>query len=77
MNVVSSIDGNSEEFLHRGEDCMDVFVKKIIEAKDKIMNNMKENKKNIMTANDWRDFKTATHCFVYGKELKEGDKKRF
>lgn len=45
MNVVSSIDGNSEEFLHRGEDCMDVFVKKIIEAKDKIMNNMKENKK--------------------------------
>lgn len=28
-----------------------------------------------MTANDRRDFTTATYCFVCGKELKEGDKK--
>jgi len=36
INGVNSIDGSSEEFLHRGEDCMHVFVKNIIdEAKDK------------------------------------------
>ena len=75
INVVNSIDGSSEEFLYRGEDCMDVFVEKIIDAKNKIMEKMKENKEIIMTANDWRDFKTATHCFVCGKEFKEGDKK--
>ena len=38
INVVSSFDGASEPFLYRGEDCMDVFVKKMIEVKDKIYN---------------------------------------
>ena len=28
INVVNSIDGSSEPFLYRGEDCMDVFVRK-------------------------------------------------
>ena len=41
INVVNSIDGSSEPLLYRGEDCMDVFVKKMIEVKDKIMNKMK------------------------------------
>ena len=75
INLVNSIDGSSEAFLYRGEDCMDVFVEKIIEVKDKVMKRMKENKEIIMTASDWRDFKTATHCFVCGEEFKEGDKK--
>lgn len=75
INVVSAIDGSSESFLYRGEDCMDVFVKKIIEVKDKIMNRMKENKEIIMRADDWRDFKTATKCFICGNDFKEGDKK--
>ena len=48
INVVNSIDGSNEPFLYRGEDCMDVFVKKIIEVKDKIMEKMKENKDIIM-----------------------------
>jgi hypothetical protein len=46
INVVSSIDNSSEPFLYRGEDCMDVFVKKMIEVKKKIMDKMKENKDN-------------------------------
>ena len=75
INVVNSIDGSSTPFLYRGEDCMDVFVKKMIEVKDKIMNKMKENKEIIMRADDWRDFKTAKKCFICGKDFKEGDKK--
>ena len=75
INLVSAIDGSSDPFLYRGEDCMDVFVKKMIEVKDKIMNRMKENKDIIMRAGDWRDFKTATQCFICGKDFKEGGKK--
>ena len=48
INVVNSIDGSTEPFLYRGEDCMDVFVKKMIEVNDKIMEKMKENKDIIM-----------------------------
>ena len=73
--VVNSIDNSSEPFLYRGEDCMDVFVKKMIEVKNKIMDKMKENKDIIMRADDWRDFKAATKCFICGKDFKEGDKK--
>ena len=54
---------------------MDVFVKKMIEVKDNIRNKMKENKEIIMRADDWRDFKTATKCFICGKDFQEGDKK--
>ena len=75
INVVNSIDGSNEPFLYRGEDCMDVFVKKMIEVKDKIMEKMKENKDIIMKDEDWRDFKTATKCFICGEDFKEGDKK--
>lgn len=75
INVVNSINGSSEPFLYRGEGCMDVFVKKMIEVKDNIMNKMMEHKEIIMRADDWRDFKTATKCFICGKDFKEGDKK--
>ena len=30
INVFNSIDGSSKPFLYRGEDCMDVFIQKII-----------------------------------------------
>ena len=43
INVVNSIDGSSEPFLYRGEDCMDAFVTKMVEVKNKIVNRMKEN----------------------------------
>ena len=33
INLVNSIDGSSDPFLYRGEDCMDVFVQKMIEVK--------------------------------------------
>ena len=75
INVVNSIDGSSKPFLHRGEDCMDVFIQKIIEVKNEIMEKMKENKEIIMRADDWRDFKTAKKCFICGKDFEEGDKK--
>ena len=75
INVVNSIDNSNQPFLYRSEDCMDMFVKKMIEVKDKTMNRMKENKDIIMRADDWRGFKTATKCFISGNDIKEGDKK--
>ena len=75
INVVNSIDGSSEPFLYRGEDCMDVFVQKMIEVKDKIMDKMKENKPIIFNANNARDFQLATHCFICGNPFVAGDVK--
>ena len=75
INVVNSIHGSNEPFLYRGEDCMDVLVKKMIEVEDKIVAKMKENKDITMKDEDWRDFKTATKCFICGEDFKEGDKK--
>ena len=46
INVVNRIDGSNEPFLYRGEDCMDVFVKKMIEVKDKIMDKIKKQGHN-------------------------------
>ena len=46
INVANSIDGSNEPFLYRGEDCMDVFVKKMIEVKDKIMDKIEKQGHN-------------------------------
>lgn len=75
INVVNPILGTSEPFLYRGEDCMDVFVKKMIEVKDNIMERMKENKEIIMKEEDWKDYHKATKCFICGEDFKEGQKK--
>ena len=75
INVVNSIDGSSEPFLYRGEDCMDVFTNKMIEVKDKIMNKMKENKPMIFNNNNQIDFNNATKCFICGKDFQQGDVK--
>ena len=75
INVVNSIDGSSKPFLYRGGDCMDVFIQKIIEVKDEVMEKMKENKEIIFNANNWRDFNTATKCFICGKDFQQGDRK--
>ena len=75
INVVNSIDGSSEPFLSRGEDCMDVFVKKMVEVKDKIVDRMKENKEMIFNANNRRDFMNATKCFICGEDFVDGDVK--
>ena len=75
INVVNSIDGSNEPFLYRGEDCMDVFVKKMVEVKDKIVDRMKENKEMIFNANNRRDFMTATKCFICGEDFVDGDVK--
>ena len=75
INVVDGIDGSSKPFLYRGEDCMDVFIQKIIEIKNEIMDRMKENKEIIMNRNNWRDCNTATKCFICGKDFQQGDTK--
>ena len=36
---------------------------------------MKDKKEIIMTANAWRDFKTADKCYICGEKYKEGDKR--
>ena len=69
INVVNSIDGSSEPFLYRGEDCMDVFVKKMVQVKDKIVDKMKENKEMIFNAYNRRDFMTALSASFVVKTL--------
>ena len=64
INVVNAIDGSSEPFLYRGEACMDVFVKKMVEVKDKIVDRMKANKEMIFNANNQRDFMTALLLWI-------------
>ena len=54
---------------------MDVFVKKMIEIKNKIMDKMKENKDIIMRADDWKDFKTATFFLYVVRTSKKGTKR--
>ena len=54
---------------------MDVFVKKMIEVKNKIMDKMKENNDIIMRADDWRDFKTATIFFCMWEGLQRRGQK--
>ena len=44
---------------------MDVFIQKIIEVKDEVMEKMKENKEIIFNANNRRDFNTATKPFGF------------
>ena len=75
INVVSAIDNSSYQFLHRGEDCMEVFTDKMIKVKDEIMGKMRDEKDIIMTEQDQRDFNNATHCFICGECFKPGDKK--
>ena len=54
---------------------MDVFIQKIIEVKDEVMEKMKENTEIIFNANNRRDFNTATKCFICGKDFQQGDRK--
>ena len=75
LNVVNAIDGSSEPHLYRGEDCMEVFTKKLMEIKDKIINKMAENKPMIFNANNQIDFNNATKCFICGKDFVAGDTK--
>ena len=75
INVVSSIDGSSYQYLHRGEDCMDVFADRMIRVKNEIMGRMRQEEDIIMTEQDQRDFDNATHCFICGECFQDGDKK--
>ena len=71
INVVNSIDGSSKPFLQRGKDCMDVFIQKLIEVKNEIMEKMKENKEIIMRADDWRDLKPQRNALYVVKTSKK------
>ena len=46
---------------------MEVFTKKLMEVKDKIINKMSENKPMIFNANNQIDFNNATKCFFVVK----------
>ena len=75
INVVNSITGSSEPYLYRGEDCVDVFTKKMIEVKNNILNKRKTTNEDIkMKEADWEDFNNATHCFICGCKFKPEDK---
>ncbi len=80
INVINSIDGSSEPFLYRAEDCMDAFTDKMIEAKERIMEKIKEGKPMIFNNNNNNnnnqiDFNNATSCFICGKDFLPTDVK--
>ena len=76
INVVNSITGSSESYLHRGHDCADVFTKNMIEVKNDIWNKMKTTNEYIkMKEADSEDFNNATHCLICGCKLKPEDKR--
>jgi hypothetical protein len=77
INIVNSITNTTETFIHRGEDCMDVFFKKIKEVEDNIMELMKVNKEIEMTEQDTQDFNVATKCYICNGEFETFDKKRY
>ena len=64
INVVNAITGSSEPYLYRGEDCMDVFVKRMHKVKWDVFEKMKQVKDRIETEEDWEDFNNATNCFI-------------
>ena len=53
---------------------MYVFIQKIIEVKDEVIDKMKKNKEFIFNANNRRDFNTATKCFICRKDFQQGDR---
>ena len=50
---------------------MDVFIQKLIEVKNEIMEKMKENKEIIMRADDWRDLKPQRNALYVVKTSKK------
>ena len=74
LNLVNAVDNTNQEFLHRGDDAVDVFCKKINEIRDEIKEKMQEKKEIEMTDEDKKDFETATHCFICGDKFKNSYK---
>ena len=74
LNLVNAVDNTNQEFLHRGDDAVDVFCKKINEIRDAIKEKMQEKKEIEMTDEDKKDFETATHCFICGDKFKNSYK---
>ena len=47
INVVNSIDGSSKPFLHRGEDCVDVFSKRLLKSKMRLWKKCRKTRKSL------------------------------
>jgi hypothetical protein len=75
LNVVNSITGTSDAFIYRGEDCMEQFYVKIKEIENNIMDELKINKKIIMTKEDEQNFKDATTCYLCDERFSEKNNK--
>ncbi len=64
-------------YIYRGEDCIEVFFKKIREIEDKLMKILKTNKQMTMSKEDKQDYANATKCYICNNEIIENDKKGY
>jgi hypothetical protein len=77
INVVNSVSETADTYIYRGEDCIEVFFKKIREIEDKLMKILKTNKQMTMSKEDKQDYTNATKCYICNNEIIENDKKGY
>jgi len=71
INVVNSISETAETFIYRGEDCIDVFFKKIREIEAKLMTILQINEKMIITDEEQQEFNNATKCYICNGDIND------
>ena len=75
ITVVDDKQNITENVLYRGNDCMEVFCKKIGELEKQIMEKVTSCVDMEISSEDQQQFDNATHCYLCKKEIKPNDKK--
>ena len=73
IKVVNRISETANTYIYRGEDCIEVFLKKIREIEDKLMKILKTNKQMTMSKEDKQDYTNASTCYICNNEIVEND----
>ncbi|XP_078335318.1 uncharacterized protein LOC144626186 [Crassostrea virginica] len=58
---------------YRGPDVMDVFIDHMVKLEDRIIEKLRNPKDMILSDEDCKQFRTATHCCICKGELQEGE----
>ena len=66
--VVRSDGDVTGENVYRGENAVGMFLSDILQEETKIRESLAVPKPLVMRAEDWENFKKATHCHVYNDE---------
>ena len=73
LNVTNRRTNESETYLYRGSDCMELFVKTCVRIKDQIMDKLKVDVPIIMTEEDEDNFNNATQCYLCEMEIENNN----